>query len=72
MGFLEPPPNFAMVAPGVYRSAFPTPEAFGHMRLLALRTVINLSQEALTRAATTFVAENGVCANCSHLSSPVL
>ena len=67
-----PAERFGLIEPRVYRSAFPTPEAFGHIRLLALRTVINLSQEALTRAATNFFAENGVCANCSHLSSPEL
>lgn len=57
---LVPSDKFGAVEPGVYRSAFPNPESFGHLKLLSLRTVINLSQEALTRAATSFFLENHV------------
>jgi hypothetical protein len=51
----QPPERFGLIETGVYRSAFPSPENFGHLRLLRLRTVVNLSQEALTRAATSFL-----------------
>ncbi len=57
---LAPPDKFGAIEVGVYRSAFPTPESFGHLKLLALRTVVNLSQEALTRATTCFFQENHV------------
>ena len=57
---LVPPDKFGAIETGVYRSAFPTPESFGHLKLLALRTVVNLSQEALTRATTSFFLENHV------------
>jgi hypothetical protein len=40
---LVPPDKFGAIEAGVYRSAFPTPESFGHLKLLALRTVVNLS-----------------------------
>ena len=57
---LVPCDNFGHVESNVYRSAFPNPESFDHLKLLSLRTVINLSQEALTRAATSFFQENQV------------
>jgi len=57
---IQPPEKFGLVEPDVYRSAFPTPESFAHVRLLSLRTVINLSREALTRPATVFLAENNI------------
>ena len=57
---LLPPEKFGLIEPSVYRSAFPTPDSFAHMRLLNLRTVINLSREVLTRAATAFLAEQQV------------
>ena len=55
-----PPANFGLIEPGVYRSAFPNPDSFSHLQLLGLRAVINLSREALTRAATVFLVENGI------------
>ena len=53
-------PNYGIIEPAVFRSAFPTPDTFAHVRTLALRTVVNLSQEALTRAAAAFLAEQNV------------
>ena len=53
-------PNYGIIEPAVFRSAFPTPDTFAHVRMLALRTVVNLSQEALTRAAAAFLAEQNV------------
>jgi hypothetical protein len=55
-----PPDRYGLIEPGLYRSAFPSPDSFGHLRLLGLRTVVNLSQEALTRAAAGFLAENNI------------
>ena len=60
MAYWRPPDKFGAIEPNVYRSAFPTPESFGHLKLLGLRTVVNLSQEALTRASTSFFQENHV------------
>ena len=51
---VTPPPKFGMVEPQVFRSAFPSTESFSYLKLLSLRTVINLSQESLTRATTGF------------------
>lgn len=55
-----PPDRFGAVEPKVYRSAFPGPESFDHLRLLSLNTVVNLSQEALTRSAKSFFRENDI------------
>ena len=40
----EPPAKYGLVEQFVYRSAFPTPGSFEFLKLLGLRTVINLSQ----------------------------
>lgn len=55
-----PPERYGLIEPGLHRSAFPSPDNFAHLRLLGLRTVLNLSQEALTRAASVFLAENKI------------
>lgn len=39
-----PPEKFGMVEPGLYRSAFPTTASHEYLKLLGLRTVVNLSQ----------------------------
>ena len=44
----------------VYRSAFPTPASFGFLKMLDLRTVVNLSQEVPVRAVLSFFQENGI------------
>ena len=59
-GAFVPPDKFGAIEPGVFRSAFPTPSSFAHLRLLGLRTVVNLSQEALTRGAAAFLAASDV------------
>ena len=56
---LEPADKFGQVEPGIYRSAYPTPANFAHLRLLNLKTVINLSQEALMRSATALLTSSG-------------
>lgn len=55
-----PPRKFGVVMPSVYRSAFPSPDSFGHLRLLGLRTVLNLSQEALARPVAAHFVDSGV------------
>ena len=42
---LVPPINFAMVAPGIYRSGFPTERNVPFLERLGLRTIISLSPE---------------------------
>ncbi|KAL3910686.1 MAG: hypothetical protein SGPRY_008968, partial [Prymnesium sp.] len=39
---LAPPMNFSMVAPGEYRSGFPTRHNLGFLRALGLRTLVRL------------------------------
>ncbi|KAL3893615.1 MAG: hypothetical protein SGPRY_014107 [Prymnesium sp.] len=55
-----PPPRFGAVEPGVYRSAFPSSECLDQLRLLNLRSVVNLSQEALSRTLSFFLADGGI------------
>lgn len=42
---LYPPPNFATVASGLFRSSFPQVEHFGFLDRLKLRTILTLVQE---------------------------
>lgn len=44
-GGLLPPANFSLVAPGVYRSAFPNPANFAFLDTLGFKTVCVLVQE---------------------------
>ena len=39
---LNPPPNFATVAPGLFRSSFPKPEHFEFLAKLKLRTILSV------------------------------
>lgn len=41
---LVPPLNFAMVAPGVYRSGHPSAHNFDFLRKLGLKTIVHLSR----------------------------
>ena len=45
-----PPEKFGCVERGLYRSAFPTTASHEYLKLLGLRTVVNLSQELPMRA----------------------
>jgi hypothetical protein len=38
--FLQPPPNFGMVAEGVYRSGYPTPKNFSFLKSLKLKSIL--------------------------------
>ena len=55
-----PPARFGTVEPQVYRSAFPTSDSFTHLKMLKLHSVINLSQEALSRGVTSFMHDQGI------------
>eukprot|EP00908_Phaeocystis_cordata_P003403 Transcript_13734.p2 GENE.Transcript_13734~~Transcript_13734.p2 ORF type:complete len:322 (-),score=126.53 Transcript_13734:51-902(-) len=55
-----PPDQYGLVESQVYRSAFLTPDSFAFIKLLNLRTVINLSQEVPVRSVLSFLAENGI------------
>jgi len=55
-----PPDQYGLVESQVYRSAFLTPASFDFIKLLNLRTVVNLSQEVPVRAVLTFFQENEI------------
>mmetsp|Transcript_7436 Transcript_7436/g.12582 ORF Transcript_7436/g.12582 Transcript_7436/m.12582 type:complete len:225 (-) Transcript_7436:71-745(-) len=55
----QPPDKFGLVESQVYRSAFPTPASFEYLRLLGVRTVLNLSQELPMRAVISHFEEIG-------------
>ncbi|MCJ1311723.1 hypothetical protein MMC25_005396 [Agyrium rufum] len=55
-----PAPNFAEVAPGVYRSSFPRPGNFEHLRTLGLRTILTLVPETYPMENIRFLKENGI------------
>ena len=57
---LVPPGKYGLVEPGVHRSAFPSPASFRFLRLLGLRTVLNLSREKPMRTVTNFFSEAGI------------
>ena len=42
---LVPPLNFAMVAPGVYRSGYPNKRNYPFLKKLELKTILSLSRE---------------------------
>ena len=51
------PKNFAQVAPGVFRSAFPEPENFTFLRVLGLKTILTLVPEEYPASHQQFVAQ---------------
>ncbi|KAL1921495.1 uncharacterized protein VTP21DRAFT_11211 [Calcarisporiella thermophila] len=57
---LVPPLNFAMVAPGVYRSGYPNKQNFPFLRKLKLRTVMYLAAQDYTPEMKQFVEEEGI------------
>ncbi|CAO3686351.1 unnamed protein product [Umbelopsis vinacea] len=56
---LVPPLNFAMVAPGVYRSGHPN-QNFPFLRKLGLKTVMYFAMEDLTPEMEQFMCEEGI------------
>ncbi|KAH8548107.1 tyrosine phosphatase family-domain-containing protein [Umbelopsis sp. PMI_123] len=57
---LVPPLNFAMVAPGVYRSGHPNRQNFPFLRKLGLKTVMYFAMEDLTPDMEQFMQEEGI------------
>lgn len=57
---LCPPDNFAMVAPAVYRSSFPSPAHYPFLRSLRLRTVLTLVQDEYSQENASFFEKEGI------------
>jgi hypothetical protein len=57
-----PPVNFELVAPGVYRSGFPTRRNIEFLHRLGLRSVLRLSvrEKKYSPEVSAFFADNGV------------
>ncbi|KAI9828555.1 MAG: hypothetical protein M1819_006547 [Sarea resinae] len=56
----NPPVNFALVTPGVYRSGFPKGENFDHLKSLHLKSILTLVPEEYPEVNVKFVQENGI------------
>eukprot|EP01012_Entosiphon_sulcatum_P041590 TRINITY_DN55457_c0_g1_i1.p1 TRINITY_DN55457_c0_g1~~TRINITY_DN55457_c0_g1_i1.p1 ORF type:complete len:199 (+),score=36.08 TRINITY_DN55457_c0_g1_i1:56-652(+) len=59
-GPLIPPINFAMVAPGVYRSGYPTKKNFPFLAKVGIRSIIYLCPEEYMDANKLFSEEQGI------------
>ncbi|CAM0141898.1 unnamed protein product [Umbelopsis sp. WA50703] len=57
---LVPPLNFAMVAPGVYRSGHPNRQNFPFLRKLRLKTVMYFAMEDLTPEMEKFMQQENI------------
>jgi tyrosine-protein phosphatase SIW14 len=57
---LVPPLNFAMVAPGVYRSGYPRPQNRPFLAKLRLRSILCLSEEPYGPDGLAWVQEQGI------------
>eukprot|EP01136_Pigoraptor_vietnamica_P003404 Opistho-1_new@32627 len=57
---LVPPLNFAMVAPGVYRSGYPNKKNFPFLQQLGLKSLLYLCPEPYAENNAAFLAENGI------------
>ncbi|KAK9727876.1 tyrosine-protein phosphatase siw14 [Basidiobolus ranarum] len=57
---LVPPLNFAMVAPGVYRSGYPNRKNHPFLKKLGLKSIIYLSPEDYSEEQLQFVKENEI------------
>ncbi|KAI8443230.1 tyrosine phosphatase family-domain-containing protein [Phakopsora pachyrhizi] len=58
--FLNPPSNFAVVAPGIFRSSFPRVENFEFLESLRLKTVLTLVQEDYPEILVQHYAKKGI------------
>lgn len=74
---VSPPPNFAEVVPGLYRSSFPRPKHFAFVRSLGLKTVLSVVCQCLmSKNGSDFVASSGFveqnfCSVCFWSTSSV-
>ncbi|KAI9308631.1 tyrosine phosphatase family-domain-containing protein [Cunninghamella echinulata] len=57
---LVPPLNFAMVAPGVYRSGHPNKQNFSFLRKLGLKTIMYFAKEDYPPEMKHFVEHEGI------------
>ncbi|KAI9498788.1 tyrosine phosphatase family-domain-containing protein [Zychaea mexicana] len=57
---LVPPLNFAMVAPGVYRSGHPNRQNFSFLRKLGLRTIMYFAMEDYPPEMQHFIEHEGI------------
>lgn len=55
-----PPPNFAMVSPGVYRSGYPNVVNHSFLKSLQLKTLIYLCPESCDDSNVNFCKQNGI------------
>lgn len=58
--FVIPPPNFAMVSPGVYRSGYPKAMNHSFLKSLQLKTLIYLCPESCDESNVDFCKQNGI------------
>jgi len=57
---LQPPPNFAMVAEGLYRSGYPQVKNFNFLQRLNLKSILYLCPEPYPESMEEFVRDNGI------------
>lgn len=57
---LQPPDNFAMVCPNVYRSSFPSKKHYPFLQSLGLKTVLTLVQDDYPKENADFFASQGI------------
>ncbi|EGG06721.1 uncharacterized protein MELLADRAFT_77769 [Melampsora larici-populina 98AG31] len=55
-----PPPNFGLVAPGIYRSSFPNHLHFEFLKTLGLKSVLTLVQEKYSPECLKFYNQEGI------------
>ncbi|KAI9873821.1 MAG: hypothetical protein M1830_010559 [Pleopsidium flavum] len=63
------PGNFSEVVPGIYRSSFPRPSSFEHLKTLGLQSILTLVPEAYPPENVAFVEENGIQHFQIHISA---
>ncbi|MCJ1368138.1 hypothetical protein MMC16_007279 [Acarospora aff. strigata] len=54
------PGNFSEVIPGIYRSSFPHPSHFEHLKTLGLKSILTLVPEPYPLENVEFVTQNGI------------
>ncbi|KAL8861197.1 MAG: hypothetical protein Q9178_002413 [Gyalolechia marmorata] len=59
--------NFGQVAPGIYRSSFPTNGNFEHLRSLGLKTILTLVPQEYPAENVLFMKEHGI----QHFQIPI-
>ncbi|KAL8744822.1 MAG: hypothetical protein Q9190_002967, partial [Brigantiaea leucoxantha] len=62
-----PATNFALVAPGIYRSGFPMAGNFEHLKSLNLKTILSLVGQGNPVENSFFMEENGI----QHFQVPI-